>query len=89
MCDTNWCTFCDQAISIYSSSVYCSHACQESDAALNHPDQFLTFLHRSHSLSTNSVTKFMVVPPQALESPNQSPSNSSLREHCTGRPRLF
>ncbi|KAI8391503.1 uncharacterized protein BYT42DRAFT_557106 [Radiomyces spectabilis] len=37
MCDTNWCTFCDSAISPYSDSLYCSHECLKQDALLHHP----------------------------------------------------
>ncbi|KAL1929776.1 hypothetical protein VTP01DRAFT_1914 [Rhizomucor pusillus] len=32
MCDTNWCTFCDNAISAYSNSLYCSEDCMQRDA---------------------------------------------------------
>ncbi|KAG1150228.1 hypothetical protein G6F37_005254 [Rhizopus arrhizus] len=37
MCDTNWCTFCDNAISPYSDSLYCSESCLRHDALLHHP----------------------------------------------------
>lgn len=37
MCDTNWCTFCDNAISAYSDSLYCSEDCLKQDALMNHP----------------------------------------------------
>ncbi|CAO3692926.1 unnamed protein product [Rhizopus stolonifer] len=37
MCDTNWCTFCDNAISHYSDSLYCSEECLRQDALLHHP----------------------------------------------------
>ncbi|KAG0735735.1 hypothetical protein G6F57_004427 [Rhizopus arrhizus] len=37
MCDTNWCTFCDNAISPYSDSLYCSEECLRQDALLHHP----------------------------------------------------
>ncbi|OBZ87141.1 hypothetical protein A0J61_04803 [Choanephora cucurbitarum] len=37
MCDTNWCTFCDNAISPYSNSLYCSEDCLRQDALMHHP----------------------------------------------------
>lgn len=37
MCDTNWCTFCDNAISPYSDSLYCSEECLRQDALMHHP----------------------------------------------------
>lgn len=37
MCDTNWCTFCDNAISPYSDSLYCSEDCLRQDALMHHP----------------------------------------------------
>ncbi|KAI9485211.1 MAG: hypothetical protein EXX96DRAFT_513635 [Benjaminiella poitrasii] len=37
MTDLNWCTFCDNAISPYSESLYCSEQCLRSDALRNHP----------------------------------------------------
>lgn len=37
MCDTNWCTFCDSAISPYSNSLYCSEDCLRQDALTHHP----------------------------------------------------
>lgn len=37
MCDTNWCTFCDSAISPFSDSLYCSDECLKQDALMHHP----------------------------------------------------
>lgn len=37
MCDTNWCTFCDNAVSAYSDSLYCSEDCLRQDALMHHP----------------------------------------------------
>ncbi|KAI8641739.1 hypothetical protein BD408DRAFT_417585 [Parasitella parasitica] len=37
ICDTNWCTFCDNAISPYSDSLYCSEECLRQDALMHHP----------------------------------------------------
>ncbi|KAG2207460.1 hypothetical protein INT46_007227 [Mucor plumbeus] len=37
MCDTNWCTFCDNAISPFSDSLYCSEDCLRQDALMHHP----------------------------------------------------
>ncbi|GAA5801764.1 hypothetical protein EDC94DRAFT_591413 [Helicostylum pulchrum] len=37
MSDLNWCTFCDNAISPFSNSLYCSEDCLRSDALNHHP----------------------------------------------------
>ncbi|KAL1925922.1 hypothetical protein VTP01DRAFT_7200 [Rhizomucor pusillus] len=37
MCDMNWCTFCDNAVSAYSNSLYCSEECLRADALNHHP----------------------------------------------------
>ncbi|KAL9537389.1 hypothetical protein MBANPS3_011820 [Mucor bainieri] len=37
MCDTNWCTFCDCAVSPFSNSIYCSEDCFRRDALLHDP----------------------------------------------------
>lgn len=37
MCDTNWCTFCDCAVSPFSNSIYCSEDCFRKDALLHDP----------------------------------------------------
>ncbi|CAO3642607.1 unnamed protein product [Mucor fragilis] len=37
MCDTNWCTFCDCAVSPFSNSIYCSKDCFKRDALLHDP----------------------------------------------------
>ncbi|CAO3629779.1 unnamed protein product [Mucor fragilis] len=37
MSDLNWCTYCDNAISSYSNSLYCSEDCLRSDALNHHP----------------------------------------------------
>ncbi|GAN05383.1 hypothetical protein MAM1_0089d04853 [Mucor ambiguus] len=37
MCDTNWCTFCDCAVSPFSNSIYCSEDCFRRDALPHDP----------------------------------------------------
>ncbi|KAI8147770.1 hypothetical protein BJV82DRAFT_531805 [Fennellomyces sp. T-0311] len=37
MADLNWCTYCDNAISAFSDSLYCSEQCLRADALRNHP----------------------------------------------------
>ncbi|KAG2211728.1 uncharacterized protein EV154DRAFT_511083 [Mucor mucedo] len=37
MSDLNWCTYCDNAISPFSNSLYCSEDCLRSDALNHHP----------------------------------------------------
>ncbi|OAD69865.1 hypothetical protein PHYBLDRAFT_171887 [Phycomyces blakesleeanus NRRL 1555(-)] len=37
ICDTNWCTYCDSAVSPFSDSLYCSEECLKKDALAHHP----------------------------------------------------
>ncbi|GAA5816785.1 hypothetical protein MFLAVUS_010318 [Mucor flavus] len=37
MADLNWCTSCDNAVSPFSESLYCSEQCLRADALRNHP----------------------------------------------------
>ncbi|KAI8379229.1 uncharacterized protein BYT42DRAFT_319536 [Radiomyces spectabilis] len=37
MSDLNWCTYCDNAISSFSNSLYCSEQCLKADALNHHP----------------------------------------------------
>ncbi|KAL1935097.1 hypothetical protein VTP01DRAFT_4237 [Rhizomucor pusillus] len=37
MSDLHWCTYCDNAISAFSDSLYCSEQCLRNDALRNHP----------------------------------------------------
>ncbi|KAL7317928.1 hypothetical protein PS15m_004221 [Mucor circinelloides] len=37
MSDLNWCTFCDNAVSPLSKSLYCSDQCLKADALRKHP----------------------------------------------------
>ncbi|KAI9251362.1 hypothetical protein BDA99DRAFT_541353 [Phascolomyces articulosus] len=37
MADLNWCTFCDNAISAYSDSLYCGEQCLRADALNRNP----------------------------------------------------
>ncbi|KAI9472473.1 MAG: hypothetical protein EXX96DRAFT_530713 [Benjaminiella poitrasii] len=78
MCDTNWCTFCDNAISPYSDSLYCSEDCLRQDALMHHPmlgynypelQDFPTINRRKSSTLTLSSPK--------KQTPSQPPSLSS------------
>ncbi|KAG2218491.1 hypothetical protein INT45_011672 [Circinella minor] len=35
--DTNWCSFCDKSINIFSNSLYCSEQCMRQDALEHSP----------------------------------------------------
>ncbi|ORZ00941.1 hypothetical protein BCR43DRAFT_486076 [Syncephalastrum racemosum] len=37
MSDLNWCTYCDNAVSAFSNSLYCSEECLRADALNHHP----------------------------------------------------
>ncbi|KAG2225662.1 hypothetical protein INT45_012134 [Circinella minor] len=37
MADLNWCTYCDNAISAFSESLYCSELCLKKDALARNP----------------------------------------------------
>ncbi|KAI7875264.1 uncharacterized protein EV154DRAFT_77264 [Mucor mucedo] len=59
MCDTNWCTFCDCAVSPYSDSVYCSDECYRRDASFMDADlsrySTLPPHRRSNSISSEDL----------------------------------
>ncbi|CDH57841.1 predicted protein [Lichtheimia corymbifera JMRC:FSU:9682] len=41
--DLNWCTYCDNAISPLSESLYCSEKCLRADALRKHPSRGYTW----------------------------------------------
>ncbi|KAG2204327.1 hypothetical protein INT47_009369 [Mucor saturninus] len=52
MCDLNWCTVCDKAISCQSDSLYCSADCYSRDADSDSSHNFQSFF----APKTSSVT---------------------------------
>ncbi|KAI8373009.1 uncharacterized protein BYT42DRAFT_55142 [Radiomyces spectabilis] len=80
MSNLNWCTACDNAISPYSESLYCSEQCLRVDALRNHPllgytyPEFVNFPRpypkQSSSSSTASTTA-------------EQPSSSLLASSCS------
>ncbi|KAI8989371.1 hypothetical protein BDB01DRAFT_781543 [Pilobolus umbonatus] len=80
MSDLNWCTFCDNAISRYSDSLYCSESCLKSDALRNHPllgynySEFINFprpYHRNQAICPIEAT-FNI--PSQPNTPSSSPT---------------
>ncbi|KAI8985940.1 hypothetical protein BDB01DRAFT_786933 [Pilobolus umbonatus] len=75
MSDLNWCTYCDNAISHFSNSLYCSEECLRSDALNHHPllgydyAELKDFPRSSPSLTSSSASTSSVSP---LLSPIQS-----------------
>ncbi|KAI8359922.1 hypothetical protein EDC96DRAFT_422354, partial [Choanephora cucurbitarum] len=63
MADLNWCTFCDDAISPFSESLYCSEQCLRSDALRNHPllgytyPEFTDFPRASNRSHASALTQ--------------------------------
>ncbi|KAI9312845.1 hypothetical protein BX666DRAFT_773316 [Dichotomocladium elegans] len=67
--DTNWCSFCDKAVSPYSNSLYCSDECFQKDALQSHPmlsfnvnDCRMAFFnerdrHHSHQASSTTLSE--------------------------------
>lgn len=62
MSDLNWCTFCDNAVSPFSESLYCSEQCLRSDALRNHPllgytyPEFIDFPRPKPSFTSSNTT---------------------------------
>ncbi|KAL0091374.1 hypothetical protein J3Q64DRAFT_1669715 [Phycomyces blakesleeanus] len=48
MSDLNWCTYCDNAISPFSDSLYCGENCLRKDALRNHPLLGYTYPEFTH-----------------------------------------
>ncbi|ORY93042.1 hypothetical protein BCR43DRAFT_526666 [Syncephalastrum racemosum] len=79
MSDLNWCTYCDNAVSAFSDSLYCSEQCLRADALRNHPllgytYQEFTDFPRPYSKSTSSTTSSS----DASSSPNTPTASPSL-----------
>ncbi|ORY95594.1 hypothetical protein BCR43DRAFT_493240 [Syncephalastrum racemosum] len=55
MSDTNWCTYCDNAVNAYSSSLYCSDECLRQDALRHHPMLGYDFSDLRGFLNTSRV----------------------------------
>ncbi|CDS03612.1 hypothetical protein LRAMOSA01014 [Lichtheimia ramosa] len=83
MSDTNWCTYCDQAINSFSNSLYCSEECLRADALNHHPllgydwHEFKDFPRSTPSSSASSVvsssSSVSSSPSSSLSSPALSP----------------
>ncbi|KAI8075882.1 uncharacterized protein B0P05DRAFT_146810 [Gilbertella persicaria] len=92
MCDTNWCTFCDNAISPYSNSLYCSEECLRQDALMHHPmlgydyAELKGFPHQCNETMPSLVRRKLSIPSLSQESsqkiPSLSPSLSSSISSC-------
>ncbi|KAG2232512.1 hypothetical protein BDF21DRAFT_418735 [Thamnidium elegans] len=83
MCDTNWCTFCDCAVSPFSSSVYCSDECRKRDASAHNylPTAFVEELRQKQEYGINTVhlvVEPMMTPPLQPLSRRASSSSSSI-----------
>ncbi|KAI9273526.1 hypothetical protein EDC94DRAFT_197655 [Helicostylum pulchrum] len=65
MCDTNWCTFCDCAVSPFSNSVYCSDECRKRDASAHNylPTAFVEELRQKQEYGIHLVVDSMTTPP--------------------------
>ncbi|KAI8096545.1 uncharacterized protein BX664DRAFT_324236 [Halteromyces radiatus] len=96
MSDLSWCTHCDNAISQFSESLYCSEQCLRADALRNHPllgytyPEFVDFprpkpvepsMSRSRS-SSNISTK------SSPDSIHTIPTLSSSHSTCHSSPTL-
>ncbi|KAI8882187.1 hypothetical protein K501DRAFT_251887 [Backusella circina FSU 941] len=83
MSDTNWCTFCDKAVSPFSESLYCSEKCLRLDALRNHPllgykyPEFTDFPHPKPS--TTVPTHFYQSLSTTMLISSSPPSTSSSR----------
>ncbi|GAN02510.1 hypothetical protein MAM1_0023d01954 [Mucor ambiguus] len=80
MCDTNWCTFCDNAISPYSDSLYCSEDCLRQDALMHHPMLGYDYAELEgfpHSTQMPSLVRRKSSIPTLAASSNSNSSNST------------
>ncbi|KAI8138158.1 hypothetical protein BJV82DRAFT_631972 [Fennellomyces sp. T-0311] len=55
--DTHWCSYCDNAVSPYSDSLYCSDECLRQDALQHHPMLGYNFSEYRGFLTTNAVER--------------------------------
>ncbi|KAI7855896.1 hypothetical protein BDC45DRAFT_567855 [Circinella umbellata] len=55
--DTNWCAYCDKAVSTFSDSLYCSDDCLKSDALAHSPMLGYDFSEYRGFLSTNVLER--------------------------------
>ncbi|KAI9487657.1 MAG: hypothetical protein EXX96DRAFT_554130 [Benjaminiella poitrasii] len=85
MSDLNWCTYCDNAISSFSDSLYCSEECLRADALNHHPllgydyAELKDFPRSSTSPTLTALSSSSTV----SLSPLLSPISSSLKEPPT------
>ncbi|KAG2210939.1 hypothetical protein INT47_000096 [Mucor saturninus] len=84
MADLNWCTSCDNAVSPFSDSLYCSEQCLRTDALRNHPllgytyPEFTDF-PRPRTLS--NVSSASTSPALTASSQSSSPPKFDLSSH--------
>ncbi|KAI9255214.1 hypothetical protein BDA99DRAFT_540128 [Phascolomyces articulosus] len=55
--DTNWCSWCDKAVSSFSDSLYCSAECMQSDALAHNPLLGYDFSEYRGFLTTNILER--------------------------------
>ncbi|KAI9275999.1 hypothetical protein BY458DRAFT_539357 [Sporodiniella umbellata] len=93
MCDTNWCTFCDNAISHYSDSLYCSEECLKQDALRHHPLLGYDYAELDgfpHSTNDKNAKRKSTCSLHSIQStsPSLSSSISSIASHHDSFPSL-
>ncbi|KAL0074928.1 hypothetical protein J3Q64DRAFT_1776698 [Phycomyces blakesleeanus] len=78
MSNLNWCTFCDNAVSAFSNSLYCSEDCLRSDALNRHPLLGYDYAELKDFPRSSSPTLSCTSPrSHSLQSPQRSRSQSS------------
>ncbi|KAG2218490.1 hypothetical protein INT45_011671, partial [Circinella minor] len=75
--DTNWCAYCDKAVSTFSDSLYCSDECLKSDALAHSPMLGYDFSEYRGFLSTNVLERRTSWGDEESISSVQSSSSSS------------
>jgi hypothetical protein len=78
MSDLNWCTSCDNAISPFSESLYCSEQCLRADALRNHPLLGYTYPEFTDFPRPKPVTKMNNSIPSIPLARQQQPTTSNI-----------
>ncbi|ORY91183.1 hypothetical protein BCR43DRAFT_498658 [Syncephalastrum racemosum] len=83
MCDTNWCTYCDVAISPYSDALYCSQDCLQRDAIHHHVIQPNDYQHAVMARYNESRSPSVIVSAARTRVPRSISSKEDLGSSCS------
>ncbi|KAI8880728.1 hypothetical protein K501DRAFT_254551 [Backusella circina FSU 941] len=75
--NTNWCTYCDSAITHMSDSLYCSESCLRSDALNHHPLLGYDYAELKDFPRSSCLTEETMSPPIPFKQKKDTDSISS------------